>query len=147
METLLWVEGKIDPKIYKESVRSFSPINTRTNVNIVWIKSFEEFKGWIERNGLPDGLTVNYNLGDTTYISPKFWAAHLNRNVSAHIFEALTGYDCIIWLVKYCIEEGKLQMPRWNIHTYNTKAKEAMKLLLVSYEKYNKNNKVKYQER
>lgn len=77
MKTLLWLDDVRDPKNNKIDWLVFSPIGR--NINVHWVKSYQEFIEWITKNNLPDAICFDHDLGD------------LDKS----------GYDCSKWLVEY----------------------------------------------
>jgi len=62
---LLWLDDTRDPFELLPDGSSwlvFSPIDL-TGVEVVWVKSYDEFVGWITGNGLPGGICFDHDLG------------------------------------------------------------------------------------
>lgn len=83
-------------KLYLDDIR-----NPKTDGWIV-IRSYDEFVNWILENGIPDEISFDHDLSDTSITN--------NRE--------MTGYDCAKWLGQYCWENG-LPIPDWNVHSAN----------------------------
>ena len=85
IKKLIWLDDERDP--FKDKwISSYSPIGT--NCEIIWLKSFYEFKEEIDKNGLPDAICFDHDLSDIE--NPK----------------EMTGYDCAKYLVDYCIDNN-----------------------------------------
>lgn len=81
------------------------------------VRNFEDFKNWIELNGLPYTISFDHDLGSDNGI--------LRKN----------GVDCARWLCNYCISNG-LPLPEWNIHSANYGGgRENIESILKTYEK------------
>lgn len=88
------------------------PISTYTNVDIVWIKTYDEFVFYILKNDIPDGISFDNDLG-----------------------EEKEGYDCAKFLVNYCIDNNK-KLPKYNVHSYNTVARENINNILTNFKNF-----------
>ena len=84
----------------------------------VIVRSYSEFVSWIEKNGLPDTISFDHDLGEE------------EEQV------AQSGMDAAKWLVNYCLD-NQLKLPRWLVHSANPPGYENIKGLLISFEKNN----------
>jgi hypothetical protein len=125
--TLLWLDDTRDPM--KDNWLVFSSIE---HTNVVWVKSYQEFKDYIIRNGLPDGICFDHDLGLPNQL--KWRAKGKSKRESRRLakVEEKTGYDCAKWLVDYCIDNNK-QLPKYNIQSANPAGKENIDKLLKNY--------------
>ena len=129
--TLLWLDDVRNP--VERDWLVFSPIGR--DVDVVWVKSYFEFTTWIEKNGLPDAICFDHDLGEDESIE------RVKRGLSkrqARILkkEAKSGMDCAKWLVEYCID-NKLSLPKYNIQSANPVGKENIDSLLKNFTKRN----------
>ncbi|MDT0678653.1 cyclic-phosphate processing receiver domain-containing protein [Autumnicola musiva] len=108
MKTLLWLDDKLNPMDTRMDWLAFSPIGRE--VEVVWVKNMMEFRNWIQKNGLPDAICFDHDLGDS---SPN-------------------GYDCAKWLIKYC-QENQLSLPLWASQCTNPLQKANINKLLRSF--------------
>jgi hypothetical protein len=76
------------------------------------VRSYSEFVNWIEKNGLPDVISFDHDLGE----------------------EPQSGMDAAKWLVDYCLD-NELKLPSWLVHSVNPPGYENIKGLLTSFEK------------
>lgn len=102
---LLWLDDYRNP--YENDWLIFSPIGK--DVDVIWLKSYNEFIEYIEQNGIPDGICFDHDLG-----------------------EEKTGYDCAKWLVEYCMDNG-LSIPKWNVQSSNPVGKDNINGLLNNF--------------
>ena len=102
---LLWLDDYRNP--YESDWLIFSPIGR--DVDVIWLKSYNEFIEYIEQNGMPDGICFDHDLGDEK-----------------------TGYDCAKWLVEYCMDNG-LSIPKWNVQSSNPVGKDNINGLLNNF--------------
>lgn len=105
MKTLLWIDDIRDPS--ENDWLIFSPIGR--DVDVHWVKSYSEFTEWVMRNGLPNAICFDHDLG-----------------------EEKDGYDCAKWLVDYCIDNHK-KLPDYAIQSANPVGKENIDKLLKNY--------------
>lgn len=79
----------------------------------VIVRNYNEFVGYISKNGLPDYISFDHDLADEHYIP----------EVKESTYKEKTGYDCAKWLVEYCMEKG-LTFPEYAVHSMNRVGKE-----------------------
>ena len=84
--------------------------NNMNGIDIRWtaVQNFEQFKNYIEQNGVPDFVSLDHDLGDEP--SNKIKKSNNER------FES--GADCALWLVSYCLRKH-IPIPRNYIHSAN----------------------------
>ena len=111
MLRLLWLDDSRNP--FKDDCLIFSPIGK--NVEVFWVKSYNDFVFWILENGLPDGICFDHDLGD------------INKDK----YEK-TGYDAAKWLVNYCLDND-LILPKWNVQSSNPAGKYNINSLLQNF--------------
>ena len=73
------------------------------------VYSYEEFVAYLEREGLPDFISFDHDLG-----------------------EDLSGYDCAKYLVAYCLEHQR-SLPDYQVHSQNPVGKENIERLLENF--------------
>lgn len=76
------------------------------------VRNYEEFVKYIEKNGLPDEISFDHDLGE---------------NIK-------TGYDCAKWLCEYCWGNG-LPIPNFNVHSANPVGRDNIIQILQSFQK------------
>ena len=74
------------------------------NVKFVWVKNFDEFKEYIEENGLPKFISFDRDLKKGNGIEKG------NKYPD--------GEDCAKWLKEYCEKHNK-QLPNYFVHSAN----------------------------
>jgi len=107
LKNLVWLDDTLNPQDPRMDWLAYSPVGRE--VNVVWIKSYAEFKLWLELNGKPDGICFDYNLG----------------------IGAPTGYECAKYLVDFC-RRNKLKLPSWSSQCTNPGEKVKINRLLKS---------------
>ena len=103
-------------------------------MNWVIVQSYDEFRDWILKHGLPDMISFDYDLGEDDAkkkvakgISKK--KARLDKKL------AKSGFGCARWLVNHCIDRH-LDLPKWAVHSANEIGYKKIKLLLDNFESY-----------
>ncbi|WP_341476490.1 cyclic-phosphate processing receiver domain-containing protein [Christiangramia gaetbulicola] len=104
-KTLLWLDDRLNPWDKRMDWLSYSPIGR--NVDAVWVKNEFEFKNWILKNGLPDAICFDTDLGDSVN----------------------NGLACARWLVTYCKDQG-LKPPIWSSQSTDPDEKAKIKRFL-----------------
>ena len=129
MKTLLWLDDARDP--LKNDWLNFSPIGK--DVDVYWVKTYQQFVDNIMIYGLPDAICFDHDLGSD--IENLGYAMGLTKKEARSMKQrVLTGYDCAVWLVNYCMDRDK-KLPKWAIQSANPVGKENIKKLLENYEK------------
>lgn len=99
------------------------------------VRSYDEFVDYVTKNGVPDMVSFDHDLG-MEHI--KFYfdnGGHENPpNPQEVQFETKTGYDVAKWLCDYCYENG-LPLPEWNVHSANPVGRDNIISVLKSFEK------------
>lgn len=110
--SVLWLDDRRNPFVYLKkkpeegnraliaNLEFYNKFLQKYNPNFTWVKSYDEFKNYILKNGLPDFVSFDRDLGNGP----------------------LNGEACALWLVKYCKENG-LQLPKYYAHTANKNGK------------------------
>ena len=143
---LLWLDDFRDPNAFigkgKELqpitwLEKYNPLDRKCILQVFWVKNYNEFVLWIERNGLPDAICFDHDLGEE-HIKYYFEnGGHANPpDPSKANFKEKTGFDCAKWLIEYCIDK-KLKLPVYNIQSANSVGKENINGLLLSFNKFN----------
>lgn len=131
---LLWLDDYRDPMEGQWLV--FSPISSE-DLEVYWVKSYDEFTLWIHDNGLPDAICFDHDLGKD--IAKNARSKRLSKKASRNLKIGLkTGYDAAKWLVNYC-QGNRFELPLYNIQSANPVGKENIDKLLKNYLKYKRN--------
>jgi len=77
------------------------------------VRDYFEFVNWITKNGLPELISFDHDLGEA---------------------DEYTGMDCAKWLVNYCLDNN-CALPKWAVHSANPAGYDNIKSLLLSFEK------------
>lgn len=146
MKTLLWLDDYRNPM--EGQWLTFSPITTE-NLNVVWVKNYNEFENWIYNNGLPDAICFDHDLSDFQ----AFYNGYPEKLEQAlkdaeevgrldkwkeTMAQEKTGMDCAKFVVDYCMEY-KRKLPLYNIQSANPVGKENIDSLLKQFKEFQKN--------
>lgn len=140
MKTLLWLDDIRNPNT--NDWLNFSCL--QQPINVVWVKTYEEFIEFININGLPDGVNFDHDLGvkypNEVYESESAREIFLSKPMlkmetgyyREGTIEYETGFDCAKWLVNYCIDNNK-PLPKWYTHSANPAGKENIDKYLTNF--------------
>ena len=136
MKKLLWLDDYRDPMEGQWLV--FSPI-TLEDLEVYWVKSYQQFIDWIITNGLPEAICFDHDLGLEVAFEAR--SKGMSKRKSRLLKkEEKTGYDAAKWLVNYCMDNDK-KLPLYNIQSANPVGKENIDKLLKNFiEKYEHTN-------
>jgi hypothetical protein len=124
--TLLWLDDIRDP--LQDHWLVFSPI---TPTEVVWVKSYQQFVDWIIKNGLPEAICFDHDLGMDVALNAR--AKGMSKRKSRLLKqEEKTGYDCAKWLVEYCLD-ADCSLPLYNIQSANPVGKANIDGLLKHF--------------
>lgn len=100
----------IDAAVYAKS-RGVNPAIYEEEWIIV--RDYLQFTNWIAKNGLPELISFDHDLGEA---------------------DERTGMDCAKWLVIYCLD-NHCALPKWAVHSANPAGCDNIKGLFLSFEK------------
>ena len=128
MKDLLWLDDIRDPTNEQWNNYIAVHIGNPSNMQIFWVKNFNEFKLHIEVNGVPDYICFDHDLSIFDIVVDEKGNKKYREMTSE-----FTGYDAAKYLVNYCID-NKLQLPKWHVHSANPVGKENIIKYLKNYE-------------
>lgn len=132
-KTLLWLDDYRDPKD-SGFLAKFCPEFEKFRKDVIWVKSYDEFKGWITAHGLPDKISFDHDLADEHY-APQHRFDDYHTWSDEQNFQEKTGMDCAKWLVDYCMDNEK-ELPSWSCHSANPSGVENITKLLINFMKH-----------
>ena len=131
--TILWLDDVRDPYKYlskksdsgafQRNKAFYDKLLSNGNVDFVWVKNFEEFTGYILRNGIPEFVSFDHDLGKG-----------LKK-----------GLDCARWLQEYCRESGQ-PFPKFFVHSANPNGQREINGLLNSVNESMKKKRIRLNE-
>ena len=109
-KTLIWLDDMRNPNDlqWDSWLDIRSPIG-RTGVDIIWVKSFKEFKLYLLNNPWPDAICFDHDLG-----------------------EGPSGYDAAKYIIDRCIDDD-LPLPLFCSQSSNPPGKENIIKLLTNF--------------
>lgn len=81
------------------------------------VRSYDEFVSHINEFGLPKLISFDHDLDMDHYLPEN------QSDIDYSSLKSLTGYDCAIWLVEYCDENGFV-IPNFKVHSQNPVGKD-----------------------
>tara|TARA_R110000751_G_scaffold63859_1_gene131563 strand:- start:893 stop:1312 length:420 start_codon:yes stop_codon:yes gene_type:complete len=121
MKKLLWLDDVRNPFVMSDWLLQWSPEyhyeKDEGTHEVIWVKDYDEFVGWIQENGLPTEIGFDHDLADVVY------SKRGNIDMLKSTWKEKTGMDCAKWLVDYCIEHKK-GIPKFFVQSANPVGKK-----------------------
>ena len=130
MKVILFLDDYRDP--FADG-RVHLPVKEEGDESVAWVKTFQQFKSWIEQNGLPDHICFDHDLHKEHY-HKDMYKGMVAYNKHYQNFKHKTGRDAAMWLIQYC-QANKKPIPKWTVHSSNPVGKENIKMLLKAFTK------------
>lgn len=114
-KTLLWIDdirNPQDPEWTQWIHNNFG----HQSFKIIWVKSYIEFKSYIDENGIPDNISFDHDLGDVSD-------------------DEKTGMTCCNYLIEYCMDH-KLDIPTYRIQSSNIPGAKNIKSKMDNWHKF-----------
>ena len=105
--------------------------------NWVVVRNYDEFRNYIEKNGLPDFISFDHDLADFHYdLKPEDYDS-MSEDDMVRKFGSMekTGFDCAKWLVDWCLENS-LKLPDFVVHSANPIGKQKIQSYLYNAKKH-----------
>lgn len=133
MSTLLWLDDYRNPFDLEANWLVFSPFELLEGDEVIWVKSYNEFRKYIENWGVPDGVCFDHDLHDEHYgILQQNWKNYYEREKD---FDKYTGYEAAIFLTEYCFSHNT-PLSQWNCQSANAVGKENINSVMNNFKKY-----------
>lgn len=131
MKTLIWIDDLRDPH-KGDWLPQYAPEYVDKG-SVIWVKNYNDFVAWITRNGLPDMISFDHDLGED--IAMDSVSKGVNKKKARMVKrEAKSGYDAAKWLVDYTIDND-MDLPMFGVHSANPVGAENIRKLLTNYMK------------
>ncbi len=98
------------------------------------VRNYNQFIKIIMERGMPSHISFDHDLGDEHY-KEYHNAVSQDRTFDYTKCSEPTGYDCVKWLVEYCITNN-LDFPSHSIHTMNNIGADNIKNYIQNYERH-----------
>lgn len=115
MRQLLWLDDIRDP--HSSTWVMWRRPLIDNDYEITWVKNYDEFTSWITKNGLPDIICFDHDLGDDV-AREKVSKGMSKRQARREKRETKSGHDCAKWLVNYCMDND-VDLPTYLIQSAN----------------------------
>ena len=130
MKTLLWLDDLRNPNL-GDWLLQYAPEYVYDGGDIVWVKNYNDFVDWITKNGLPDMVSFDHDLGED--IAMDLVSKGVNKKKARlQKRESMSGYDAAKWLVNYSIDND-IDLPMFRVHSANPVGAENIRKLLTNY--------------
>ena len=83
--------------------------------NWVIVRSYGDFVAKILKDGLPEFISFDHDLGDKAM---KHCIENNGKSFDYDRVEEMTGMHCAKWLVNYCLDNNR-EVPDFSVHTVN----------------------------
>lgn len=132
LSCFLFLDDMRDPEHSFEYTREEMFIKQKWEV----VRNFDEFKKYIETNGMPVFISFDHDLAETHYTPEHLWDDYDKSKEwqDKQVHTEKTGYECAMWLVDFCIDNN-LQLPNYYCHSKNPVGKDKIIGLLSSFKK------------
>ena len=127
--TILWLDDMRNPYKYLSANKNtdtflrnkkfYDDLMRKTDIDFVWVKNIEEFSNYILKNGLPEFVSFDHDLGKGL---PK-------------------GLDCAKWLIDYCRKTNN-RLPKFYVHSANPNGQREINAILNNALTESKANKM-----
>jgi len=137
---LVFLDDQRNPFDLEANWLVFSPFELLEGDEVIWVKSYNEFRKYIEEWGVPDGVCLDHDLHQKHYeILQIDWKNYYEKEKG---FEEFTGYEAAIFLTEYCLDHGT-PLPLWNCQSANIVGKENINSILNNFKIYQDGSPVK----
>jgi len=102
----------------------------RNDVEFIWVKNFNEFTQYIVKNGLPDALCFDHDLGGNSYQLYHKHKGYKSDKINYDEYDEPTGYHCAKWLTEYCMDNKLSLTSDIFCHSMNPQGRENIKAML-----------------
>jgi predicted AAA+ superfamily ATPase len=98
------------------------------------VRSYNEFVQYIERNGTPEFVSFDHDLGDTA-MDEYFRNVKTKGILDYDNIKEKTGFDCAKFLVEYCMDKNQ-SLPEYLVHSANPVGKKNIESYLENAKKH-----------
>jgi len=117
MKVLLWLDDNRNPQspIW---INQYAP-EYANGGRVIWVKNYNDFIDWIQRNKVPDMVAFDHDLAHEHYRKSMYDEdEHYSDYYTDGTFVEKTGYDAAKWLVDY-VNEHDLKFPEFVVQSAN----------------------------
>ena len=107
-------------------------------VELPWVRGLsldrtKEFCNYIEKNGLPEFISFDHDLGQgdmDNYI--KNVVKQNSSTLNYQNYKEKTGLHCVSWLIGYCIDNN-VKFPKYVVHSMNVIGRDNIVSLIEGF--------------
>lgn len=118
-------------KLYLDDTRIPDP-----SFNFHVVRSYDEFTNWILKNGMPDMISFDHDLGDE-HAQDLLKVKEHGGNLDYDHYEEKCGYHALKWLIHFCFTNA-LELPWTYCHSMNPVGADKIVSLCNNYYKIKK---------
>lgn len=111
-----------------------SYMNDKWNI----VRSYDQFTKHItsefDKGSFPEIISFDHDLADEHY-SDKMYGEMCEYNKLYEHFKEKTGYDCVKWLVGFCID-NQINLPKFVVHSMNPVGGKNITNYLINFMKH-----------
>ena len=117
-------------------VYRYTKMNIYLNEDWVVVRSYDDFINYIIKNGIPEIISFDHDLGDEHYGNQQ-----IGDTIDYSLYDEKTGYDCAKWLIDYIITNDLNSPIDIYVHSMNPVGRENIFMLFKNFYKYLRNEK------
>ena len=100
------------------------------------VRNYDEFKQWIDENGMPDYVSFDHDLGEEHMQDYFKYQANGIAAINYNDFKEKTGLDCAKYMIQYAIDNN-VNLPHLvGVHSHNPMGAVNIQSLVNSYKKH-----------
>lgn len=102
----------------------------------VLVKNYDEFVSWIDKNGLPDFISFDHDLGEEHMND--YYRQMLDQGYQHPDYDSYkdkTGLDCARYIVEYCQKHNKF-FPKCSVHSHNPVGRINIQSFINGFKKF-----------
>lgn len=126
LRTCLYLDDQRTPT--SDPPKGYAPWNV--------VRNYDEFKAWIDANGMPDYVSFDHDLADEHIQDYFAYQANGIAAINYNDFKEKTGMDCARYMIEYAME-NKVSLPHLvGVHSHNPLGSLNIQSLVNSYKKH-----------
>lgn len=100
------------------------------------VRNYDEFKDWIDKNGMPDYVSFDHDLGDEHIQDYYKYQFNGIAAINYGDFKEKTGLDCAKYMIQYAMDNN-ISLPKLvGVHSHNPLGALNIQSLVNSYKKH-----------
>lgn len=100
------------------------------------VRNYDEFKDWIDKNGMPDYVSFDHDLGEEHMQDYYKYQFNGIAAINYGDFKEKTGLDCAKYMIQYAMDNN-ISLPKLvGVHSHNPLGALNIQSLVNSYKKH-----------